>query len=472
MHYAALKDELDMGMTNLFAENSENAIPAYVVSSDNFEEFSKTLDKNTKAWVQANSFYGKFGQALMCPNVKGGFLCAIIGIGSNEDRRRSRFCLAAAAQKLPFETFFIANEFDLPEKNYELLGWLMNSYQFDKYKFKSNKSPKLIAPSWANQTKIEALIKAETLCCDLINTPAKDMSPSNLGYAAKKLASEFGAKFKVFVGDDLLDQNFPLIHAVGRASSSPPRLIELLYGTKGPRLTLVGKGVCFDTGGLNLKGSSSIGLMKKDMGGAANILALARVIMELQYPCQLQVLIPTAENAISGNAFRPQDVLVSRNGLSIEINNTDAEGRLLLADALAYASERDPDLIISMATLTGAARVAVGPDISPFYSGSEKYSSPLMQAGRITKDPVWQMPFWDPYEDEIEPSIADLDNAPKSGFAGSIMAALFLRRFVSDPTKFLHFDIYGWNSSQKAGRPAGGALQGSRAIFEALDDLI
>lgn len=458
-------------MTNLFAENNETAIPAYVVSSDDFDKFRKTLDKNTNTWIQANSFCGKFGQALMCPNVDGGFQCALIGIGSNEDRLRSRFCLAAAAQKLPCETFFIANEFDLPEKDYELLGWLMNSYQFKKYKSQSDESANLIAPAWANKTKLEALAKAETLCCNLINTPANDMSPLDLEHASRTLASEFGAKFEVHIGDELLNQNFPLIHAVGKASSTPPRLIKLQYGARGPKLALVGKGVCFDTGGLNLKASGSIGLMKKDMAGAANILALARIIMELKYPCQLQVIIPTAENAISENAFRPQDVLVSRNGLSIEVNNTDAEGRLLLADALAYASESDPNLIISMATLTGAARVAVGPDISPFYVGSEKYSTPLMQASRIAKDPLWPMPFWDPYEDAIEPSIADLDNAPKSGFAGSITAALFLRRFVSEPANFIHFDIYGWNSSRKAGRPAGGALQGPRAIFEALDNL-
>lgn len=459
-------------MTNLFAAPRDTAIPAYVVSSDGFKEFSKTLDKKTNAWVHANAFCGKLGQALMCPNIDGGFYCAMIGVGSNKDRLRSRFCLATAARKLPSETFYIANEFDLPDRDYELLGWLLNGYRFGRYKSKSNKSPKLVVPDWADKAKIEALLKAETLCCDLINTPACDMSPADLQDATETLASEFGAECNVFVGDELLDQNFPLIHAVGRASFTPPRLIELHYGSSGPKLTLVGKGVCFDTGGLNLKTGGSMGLMKKDMGGAANVLALARIIMELRYPCQLQVLIPAAENAVNGNALRPQDILVSRNGLSIEINNTDAEGRLLLADTLAYASEKDPDLIISMATLTGAARVAVGPDLCPFYAGSETYVDSLMQASRIAKDPMWHMPFWDPYEETIEPSIADLDNAPKSGFAGSITAALFLRRFVSDPTTFIHFDIYGWNPSQKAGCPAGGALQGPRAIFEALGKLL
>ena len=263
-----------------------------------------------------------------------------------------------------------------------------------------------------------------------------------------------------------------MIHTVGRASASEPRLIELRHGTKGPKISLVGKGVCFDTGGLNLKPASSIGGMKKDMGGSANVLALTRMIMDLKYACQLQVLIPAVENSVSANAFRPQDVLISRKGLSVEINNTDAEGRLILADALAYAGERDPDLIVSMATLTGAARVAVGPDLAAFFAGSPKNAAALRVSAEKAKDPVWELPFFEPYEDLIEPAVADLDNAPSGGRAGAITAALFLRRFVPNPDRYIHFDIFGWNLTIKPGRPFGGATQGARAVFHALDDLV
>ncbi len=263
-----------------------------------------------------------------------------------------------------------------------------------------------------------------------------------------------------------------MIHAVGRASPRAPRLIDVAWGTTGPRLTLVGKGVCFDTGGLNLKPGASMGLMKKDMGGAANVLGLAQMILQSGIECQLRVLIPAVENSVSGDVFRPGDILKSRKGLTVEINNTDAEGRLVLADALALAEEDDPALIISMATLTGAARVAVGPDLAPFYTDDEADAAALSRAAVAVHDPVWRMPFWEPYEKMIEPSIADLDNAPSGGFAGSIAAALFLRRFVGDARRYMHFDIYGWNPTAAPGRTKGGAAQGIRALFEALPGML
>jgi leucyl aminopeptidase len=270
------------------------------------------------------------------------------------------------------------------------------------------------------------------------------------------------------VGDELLAQNFPMIHAVGRAAEQEPRLIDLKWGSAGPKITLVGKGVCFDTGGLDLKPAASMALMKKDMGGSANVIALAHMIMRMKLPVQLRVLIPAVENAVSGNAFRPKDILMSRKGLSVEINNTDAEGRLVLADALALASEDNPDFILSMATLTGAARVAVGSDIAPFFSGSEAFASALLSGCHDAQDPVWELPFWDPYEAMIEPDIADLDNAPAGGLGGAITAALFLRRFVDDPEKYAHFDIFAWSAQNAPGRPKGGNSTGVRAVFEAL----
>ncbi|MGI9391141.1 MAG: leucyl aminopeptidase family protein, partial [Boseongicola sp.] len=313
---------------------------------------------------------------------------------------------------------------------------------------------------------------AEALTRDLINTPASDMGPSELECASRELATEFGAEIAVTNGDDLLSDNFPMIHAVGRASPRTPRLIDMTWGNAGPKLTLVGKGVCFDTGGLNLKPGASMGLMKKDMGGAANVLGLSRMLMVNAAPIRLRVLIPAVENSVSGVAFRPGDILTSRKGLSVEINNTDAEGRLVLADALALADEDSPDLIVSMATLTGAARVAVGPDLAPFYAADDDDANALEASAHSVRDPVWRMPFWEPYESMIEPGIADLDNAPKGGFAGSITAALFLRRFVTNTPRYLHFDIFGWTPTSEPGRPKGGAGQGIRALEAALPRIL
>ncbi len=279
----------------------------------------------------------------------------------------------------------------------------------------------------------------------------------------RRLADAFGATVEAVAGA-ALEEGFPLIATVGRAASRPPRLLDLRWGSDGPRVTLVGKGVCFDTGGLNLKPGTSMALMKKDMGGAATVLGLAHMLMATKTPLRLRVLIPAVENAVSGAAFRPGDVLTSRKGLTVEVNNTDAEGRLVLADALALAAEEAPDLIVSMATLTGAARVAVGPDLAPFYTDDDSLAAALLDAGRRVRDPLWRMPFHAPYEAMIEPAIADLDNAPKGGFAGSITAALFLRRFAGD-ARYAHFDIYGWQPAAAPGRPLGGVGQGARALF-------
>ena len=354
----------------------------------------------------------------------------------------------------------------------EALGWLLGGYSFDRYRDQKKTHPMLIAPDGIDAARVEALAAGEALTRDLINTPASDMGPDALEQAAFDLARAFDAQMAVVKGDALLEKNFPMIHAVGRASATPPRLIEMAWGTSGPQLVLVGKGVCFDTGGLNIKPGASMGLMKKDMGGSATVLGLAYMIMALNLPLRLRVLIPAVENAVSGNAFRPQDILTSRKGLTVEINNTDAEGRLVLADALALAAESNPDLIVSMATLTGAARVAVGPDLAPFYLDSDSDAAQLSSAGANMADPVWRMPFHTPYEAMIEPGIADLDNAPKGAFAGSITAALFLRRFVSKGDRYIHFDIFGWQPNGAPGRSKGGLGQGARAVLAALPDLL
>jgi leucyl aminopeptidase len=298
------------------------------------------------------------------------------------------------------------------------------------------------------------------------------MGPEELEATARDLANDHSAQITVVKGQDLIAQNFPMIHAVGRASLREPRLIDMTWGANGPTLTLVGKGVCFDTGGLNIKPGASMGLMKKDMGGAAHVMGLAKMIMASKMPLQLRMLIPAVENAIGGDAFRPQDILISRKGLTVEVNNTDAEGRLVLADALALADETPPDLMICMATLTGAARVAVGSDIAPYFTEDASLSHAIATAATTVDDPVWQLPLHAPYEAMIEPGIADLDNAPSGGFAGATTAALFLKRFVTDTVRFVHFDCYGWQPAAAPARPKGGVGQGTRALFQALPEIL
>ena len=300
------------------------------------------------------------------------------------------------------------------------------------------------------------------------------MGPDDLEGAARELAARHGATISVIAGDELLARNFPMIHAVGRAGAQAPRLLDLRFLGSGPKVTLVGKGVCFDTGGLDIKPASSMLLMKKDMGGAASVLGLAEMLCQLGMTAtiSLRILIPVVENAIAGNAFRPGDVLTSRKGLTVEINNTDAEGRLILADALALAEEEEPDFLVSMATLTGAARVALGPDLPPFFCDDDAVASVIQKAGARASDPVWRLPFWEPYESLIEPQIADLDNAPSGGFAGAITAALFLRRFAGKARHYAHFDIYGWQPAGAPARPKGGTGQAMRTLLEALPEVL
>ncbi len=454
-------------MTLTFADATPSSIPVHLVHAKEQPD----LDGAAMAWIAASGFNGGAGRSVVIPNTDGGIAAVVIGLGDAVSRKRSRFVVAQAVTSLPAGDYDILTDAgaDMDEV---ALGWLLAGYVFDRYKDVKPAAARLVAPKSIDADRITAIANGEALTRDLINTPASDMGPQELEDAFVSLAKAHGAKTNIITGDDLLDQNFPMVHTVGRASPRAPRLLEMNWGTTGPRLTLVGKGVCFDTGGLNLKPGASMGLMKKDMGGAATVLGLAQMIMETGLPIQLRVLVPAVENAVDGSAFRPQDVLTSRKGLTVEINNTDAEGRLVLADALAYATEEPADLVISMATLTGAARVAVGPDLAPFYTDDDAVASTLALAGGAVCDPLWRMPFWDPYETMIEPAVADLDNAPAGGFAGSITAALFLRRFVNEDTNYVHFDIYGWQPVAKPARPKGGVGQGARAVFEALPTLL
>lgn len=457
-------------MTLSFAPADADAIPLHAVEEAALEDWLERQEPRVRAWAEAQGFKARLGSALLVPDAEGRPALAVAGFGSTAARARARFHLAAAARALPAGTYRLAAPLPDGDAETEALGWLLSGYRFDRYKPGGEPAASLVAPEGVDAARVEALAAAEALTRDLVNTPASDMGPDALEAAARALAEEFGARLSTICGEALLEANFPMIHAVGRASTRAPRLIDMHWGEDGPALTLVGKGVCFDTGGLNLKPGGSMGLMKKDMGGAANVLGLARAIMALDLPVRLRVLIPAVENAVSGDAFRPGDILTSRKGLTVEINNTDAEGRLVLADALALAAEESPDLLVSMATLTGAARVAVGPDLAPFYTDDDALAARLSETAARVADPVWRMPFHAPYEAMIEPGIADLDNAPSGGFAGSITAALFLRRFAGEG-RYVHFDIYAWQPSAAPARPKGGVGQGIRALLAALPDL-
>ena len=459
-------------MTLTFASPSDDALPLHVVDKAGLEVALEGLPPVARAWAEAQGFKAGLGEVVVLPGADGAPAGAMVGYGDDKTRARQRFGLASAQAKLPEGSWRLESDLAGDALDEAALGWLLAGYRFTRYKDQPAPKADLMAPDGVDAARIEAIAAGEVLTRDLINTPASDMGPAQLDQAARDLAGEFGAEVSVITGGALLDDNFPMVHAVGRAGPQAPRLIDMRWGDAGPRLTLVGKGVCFDTGGLNLKPGGSMGLMKKDMGGAATVLGLARMIMALELPLQLRVLIPAVENSVASDAIRPGDILTSRKGLTVEINNTDAEGRLVLADALALADEEQPDLILSMATLTGAARVAVGPDLSPFYATDPAVADAIRTAAPRVADPVWEMPFWDPYEKMIEPGIADLDNAPKGGFAGSITAALFLRRFVTDTPRYAHFDIYGWNPTAAPARPKGGVGMGARAVLAALPELL
>lgn len=460
-------------VTFAFAEPSPAAKPLHVLRPEDLPLFLTGAGAAWAGWLQASGFEAGLGDLRLLPAADGSIAGAVAGYGSAGARRRLRFGLAKAVAGLPAGDWHLAGALDVAERTEAALAWLLSGYRFDRYRpgRKPAARPRLVCPEGVSATRLIAMAEGEALTRDLINTPAEDMGPAELEAAMAALADEFGASLTAVRGEHLLAKNFPMIHAVGRASPRDPRLIDLQWGVTGPKLTLVGKGVCFDTGGLNLKPSNGMNLMKKDMGGAATVLGLARMIMALALPVQLRVLVPAVENLVAGNAIKPKDILTSRKGLTVEVNDTDAEGRLILADALAYACEGSPDVLVSMATLTGAARVAVGPDLAPYYTDDPGLAAALEAGAKAGFDPVWRMPFHDAYESVIEPGIADLDNAPGFGFAGSITAALFLRRFVEGP-RYMHFDIYGHTPTDQPARPKGGVGQGARALLEGLAEMM
>ncbi|MCZ0960011.1 leucyl aminopeptidase family protein [Paracoccus benzoatiresistens] len=453
-------------MTPDFAPDSADALPLWAVWKGD------PLPDQAGPWPAASGFSAKLGEICLLPNASGGLAGAFLGLGDRASAGRHRFALAHATA-LPAGTWRPA----LPEgldPAEAALALLLGQYRFTRYKGAAYDGPRFTCPEGADAARIRAQAAGEFLTRDLINTPANDMGPVDLEAAARALADEIGAGISVTTGPDLLDANLPMIHAVGRAAEQAPRLIDIRLGDSGPRLTLVGKGVCFDTGGLDIKPFASMALMKKDMGGAATALGLLKMLAltGAAERMQIRVLLPVAENSVSAGSFRPGDVLTSRKGLTVEVNNTDAEGRLILADALALAAEESPDLMISLATLTGAARVALGPDLPPFYCDDDATAEALSRAAMAVRDPLWRLPFWEGYESQIEPPIADLDNAPAGGMAGSVTAALFLRRFAQGAGRYVHMDIYGWQPVLAPGRPKGGVGQGARAILAALPQVL
>lgn len=449
-----------------FAPDTPDALPLTLLSPETLDGWIDTQEDAVKAWVLGNGFRAGSGKVLLLPGAHGAPGGALIGLGDGSDRSRERFALASAAGALPEGDWRLDGTLSGAELEEAALGWLFAGYAFGRYRKKSGAKARLVAPAGVDAARLEAIAAGEALVRDLINTPASDMGPSALAAAAEAVAQGFGATFRVVTGEELLAQNFPMIHAVGRAAEDAPRLIEMTWGEEGPALTLVGKGVCFDTGGLDIKPSSNMLLMKKDMGGAGNVLGLASMIMDAKLPIRLRVLIPAVENSISANAFRPSDILTSRKGKTVEIGNTDAEGRLVLADALALGDEEAPELMIDMATLTGAARVALGPDLPAFFTDDEALASGLAETGSKVADPIWRLPLWKPYNADLASKVADTNNVSTGGFGGAITAALFLQGFVEKAKSWGHFDIYGWRPKASPIGPVGGEAMAIRTLFE------
>ena len=445
-------------------DQGQDARTITYVTKAGFEDWIKRLPERERTAVLVAGFSGKPGETVILPGDKPGDWSAALGMSD----KRTVWDLAPAAQKLPAATYRLADA----SVGTSGLGWLLAQYRFDRFLSSADAAGDRILLVSEPGLIVDVIRQAEATAIvrDLVNTPAADLGPAGIQAAVEAMASEFDAKLHVTKGHEL-EVGYPMVHAVGQAAEKhrAPRLIELVWGNpKHPRIAIIGKGVAFDTGGLNIKTGSFMRLMKKDMGGAAHALALSRLIMENRLPVHLHLLIPAVENAISGNAMRPGDILKSRKGLTVEIDNTDAEGRLILGDAIAKAAEDKPELMLDFATLTGAARVALGPDLPALFANDEALAADICAASEEVQDPLWRMPLWDRYDDMLKSDIADMVNSAEGGMAGAVTAALFLRRFVPEGTPWLHLDTFAWRPSTLPGRPKGGEAMGLRAVFELL----
>lgn len=467
-HMAPTTKELTVIDTIISTE--DDATPVILVSKDNFADWAQNAPESTQAWLKSNRFKPKPGQHVVIPGADGSMDSVIAGISTGTP---DMWDVAQLARSLPVGDYALQAIDGAPAQD-DLdalaLGWILDGYRFDTYKKKDGLPARLYLSADYNEKRIRALADATFLTRDLINTPANILGPEALAEAATRLAVQYGAEYEITVGDDLLKNNYPAIHAVGRAATDQPRLIELTWGSPdNPTVALVGKGVCFDSGGLDIKGAAGMKIMKKDMGGSANVLGIAQAIMALELPIHLKVLIPAVENAIAGNAMRPLDIVETRAGTTIEIGNTDAEGRVILADAITRAAESNPELMIDFATLTGAARVALGTELPAFFCDDDEFTASVLDIGMQINDPLWRMPLWQPYRKMVDGKSADLTNSPDGGYGGAITAALFLQHFAPEDVTWAHIDLMAWNLSNKPGRPEGGEAMGMRAIFSAIE---
>ncbi|MGA7714123.1 MAG: leucyl aminopeptidase family protein [Rhizomicrobium sp.] len=447
------------------ATGARAAVPLHAVTASGLKRYFAACSKRDASFLKSAGFAARDDEMKLVPNGAGAIGFAVMGLGEGKDR----LALAAFSERLPPGTYRIAGLPDSISPADATLSWILGAYHFGRYRAKKKPTPKLVVPAGVDGAEISRIAEGVFLARDLINTPANDMGPQELSDAARAVATRHGAKFSEIAGEALLKKNYPLIHAVGRGSARPPRLIDLRWGNpRAPKVTLVGKGVCFDTGGYDLKSSAGMLTMKKDMGGAAVSLAIAAMVMDAKLALRLRVLIPAVENSVSGSAYRPSDVFPSRKGLTVEIGNTDAEGRLVLADALSEADSEAPDLLIDIATLTGAARVATGMELPPFFTDDEKLAAELMQQASATQDPMWRLPLWRGYEGALSSSIADITNNPDYGYAGAITAALFLNRFVGKAKSWVHLDIAAWTDRPRPGRRRGAEANTARALYALL----
>ena len=452
--------------TRTAPEPAGNAVPISVLDKPSLETWLAEQPPEIGAWVQSTDFEAKAGAVCLLPDNSGKVARILCG---RDDDTPDIWRIAALPERLPPGDYALETGADPAEA---ALGWMLGAYRFDRYKTEKKKAarPVLGLPDGIDRERLTATVEAVFLARDLINTPAEDMKPSDLAAAAETVAGRHGAEFRVTVGDDLLERNYPAIHAVGRAAADAPRLIDLAWGDADrPKVTLVGKGVCFDSGGLGIKPASGMKLMKKDMGGAATVLGLAGMIMALNLPVRLRLLIPAVENAIAGNAYRPMDVIRTRSGTTVEIGHTDAEGRVILCDALADAAGEEPDLLLDVATLTGAARVALGTELPALFCNDDGLAGDILAQGEAADDPLWRLPLWPGYRKRIEGDAGDITNAPEGPFGGAITAALFLERFVGGAARWAHIDTMGWNLTARPGRPKGGEALALRALFAAIE---
>jgi leucyl aminopeptidase len=448
-------------------KSASHPIPLFAVTSDSWKTWLTARPKHQQAWLKSARFSAKEGQLVRVPGADGALAFAILGLGKGGDP----LALATFSESLADGQYALLETPADIDPNNATLAWLLGRYVFSRYRKPSRAHPRLVLPEGVDGEDVTRIAEAVFFARDLVNTPSNDMGPEELAAAADTIAVENGAGISTIVGEELLAKNYPLIHAVGRAAVRTPLLIDMRWGdARAPKITLVGKGVCFDSGGLDLKPSSGMSTMKKDMGGAAVVLAVARMVMGAGLHLRLRVLIPAVENAVSGNAYRPGDVLPSRKGLSIEVGNTDAEGRLVLADALADADDEEPEILIDVATLTGAARAATGMEVPPFFTDDELLAADLMRVATKVHDPLWRLPLWRGYEPTIASPIADLNNNPDYNLAGAITAALFLNRFVERAKSWVHFDIPAWIDRPRPGRPRGGEANAARALYALLKD--